>query len=267
MLSKIKTGALIILSAISAFVVYQTAAIGFSLVIHDVDICYLVTLLVIIVIGGLYASFVLTPFGVVLDKNGRVPKKDWGARITKRYVGMSVATMAVFSLFVVFLSIAFLVDNDTITYTEMTWLHIFMSILLVPIAEELIYRRFLYAELTKINKIVAFVAEILFFALMHEGIAHKILALAGGAILTIIFDRTKSIWTGVLCHMTYNLLIIASSFIPVNNFVAKIILIPVAIGFTVLVYIWFKTPVDYNALKAHNSNKERRKQVRIKGDE
>lgn len=267
MLNKIKTGALATLSAISAFIVYQSLYIVLSFFVTDTDICYLITLIATIVIGGLYSSVVLKPFGVVLDKNGRVLKKDWGARITKRYVGISVATMAVFGLFVVFLSIAFLVDSGAMGYTDMTWLHIFMSILLVPVAEELIYRRFLYAELTQINKIVAFVTEILFFALMHEGIAHKILALAGGAILTMIYDRTKSIWTGVLCHITYNALIIAVSFISVDNFVAKIALIPVAIGFAFLVYLWLKTPVDYNALKAHNSNKERRKQVRTKGDE
>lgn len=84
-----------------------------------------------------------------------------------------------------------------------------VACLLAPVAEELIFRGFIYAGLRRtFNPILALPISAAIF-----GIAHLNLALGGmatvavmGIMLALVYERSHSLWPGIVAHGVHNLL-------------------------------------------------------------
>lgn len=75
-------------------------------------------------------------------------------------------------------------------------------ILITPIVEEILFRGFYYRILkNRYNIIIGGVISIILFAIGHEiGIS----AFLQGIVLTIVYEKTKSIWSSIITHILIN---------------------------------------------------------------
>ncbi len=83
--------------------------------------------------------------------------------------------------------------------------YIWFSMILSPIAEEVIMRLFLYNSLKRTSHwIVSMLVSSFAFAILHNTLAHTVLALCFGIILTLVYEYTGSWWLIIIYHMLYN---------------------------------------------------------------
>jgi membrane protease YdiL (CAAX protease family) len=88
-------------------------------------------------------------------------------------------------------------------------IYLILTCLLAPLAEETIFRGYVYAGLRRALPMpVAIVASAALFAGTHLSLsAGGMLAVAGvGAMLAYLYERTGSLWPGVVAHLAHNLL-------------------------------------------------------------
>lgn len=82
-----------------------------------------------------------------------------------------------------------------------------MSVIAVPIAEELFFRATLFKSINSfIGSGWATVLSALLFSLSHSSPPAIILSFILGVLLTLIYRRTGSVWLPILCHAVNNLL-------------------------------------------------------------
>ena len=97
----------------------------------------------------------------------------------------------------------------------------FGTVFLVPIAEECLYRGLLFCGFHRKSRILAYLLSTLVFALIHVSgyigvVSWPVLALSllqylpAGLSLAWAYEKTDTIWTPILMHMTINLLSISS---------------------------------------------------------
>lgn len=80
-------------------------------------------------------------------------------------------------------------------------------VLVIPIFEEVLFRGLIYNELkTHLNIVVAIILQSLIFAIAHGNMLQGIYAFIMGAVVAIIYDKTRSIFAPILFHVMYNLL-------------------------------------------------------------
>ncbi|NCC82832.1 MAG: CPBP family intramembrane metalloprotease [Clostridia bacterium] len=85
------------------------------------------------------------------------------------------------------------------------WLLTLGIAVMVPIAEELLFRGILLAELRRIVPTwLAIVFNALFFALFHANLVQGVYVFAAGLILASAYVWTESIWIPIFMHMVYN---------------------------------------------------------------
>ncbi|WP_434293837.1 lysostaphin resistance A-like protein [Clostridium botulinum] len=79
-------------------------------------------------------------------------------------------------------------------------------IILMPIFEEILFRGLIFNELKKnTNIILAVILQSLIFALFHGNMLQGIYTFILGIILCILYLKTGSLWSNILCHIIYNL--------------------------------------------------------------
>lgn len=97
--------------------------------------------------------------------------------------------------------------SDTIQTSMMTPVGIILIIVLIPIFEEIFFRGIIFNELrSRINFTAAIIIEALIFALFHGNILQGIYTFMLGIILALVYTWTRSIWSNITVHITYNLL-------------------------------------------------------------
>jgi len=194
MTDKIKT----IITAFSSLIVYSSLCSALSYIFtNPADIIYvkLVAKIIVIIIGGLYMGTVLQNV-ITFDKPERV---------------FHIKTFITLILFV-FTSLFtshFLINtmNTTIdTDIELTFLSVFISVILSPLAEEIIFRGFMYRQLAVLNKPIAFILSSVCFALYHGTLIHIYSAFLGGLIFACIYEKTKRLRYSILAHSLFNIL-------------------------------------------------------------
>ena len=241
MLNRLGVGKLItIATAFSAAYVYFVASKVASNFIADSIAPFVISALLVIILGGLYSGTVMEPFG-----NKRV--------VDKKFIFINLLVVAVFC-FTATLTGTFVVNtfgdanlqarNDALNnMTPGTQIaSLVVSVLLVPIAEEIAYRRFLYAELSRLNKTAALFISAIVFAIAHGTLTHMWVAFLGGVLFAIIYDKTRNLGWNIAAHIFYNFLTVVFGVIPIPQ--AMLTALPVIIfniATIVCIIISFKT--------------------------
>lgn len=102
------------------------------------------------------------------------------------------------------------------TFMEQTQQHpllfLFSSIVVAPVAEEVMMRLFLYHYMKSTSHwIVAMIVSSFLFGILHATIAHTIFATLFGCLLVLIFENTgRKIYMPIICHLLYNLIVTLS---------------------------------------------------------
>lgn len=166
-----------------------------------------------------YAKFAACTVGIILGTLYlhvviKQPKRE--VALTGQFVAISCVTVAVF-IAASFLTTSFIlstgltdaayqnaVSNKTNLPQDMQLFSLCISILLVPVVEEIIFRGFMYGQLATINKPLALIASSVFFVFWHGTIIHIYPALLGGIIFACIYEKTKQLRFCVFAHMLYN---------------------------------------------------------------
>ena len=80
------------------------------------------------------------------------------------------------------------------------------TVLFAPIAEEVIFRGLVYTRLRRAMPAwLACVLASLVFAVLHGQLLWIAYAFLMGVALTLVFERTGTLWSSILVHITFNL--------------------------------------------------------------
>ena len=119
-----------------------------------------------------------------------------------------------------------------------TWI---AAVIMAPIVEELTFRGFMYTRLKQgMPKWIAIIVSSLAFGIVHGNVIQGIYTFVFGLSLVWIYERTKSIWSCILFHMSFNLVGAVMSTWPVVA--EKLDSLWIYIGFVVLTVgmaVWF----------------------------
>ena len=189
--------------AFSGMIVYTALFTIFDCLFSEQVYAKFATCAIVAVLGGTYLHVVVKP-----------PKRN--ATITGQFVAISCVTLAIF-IVSSFLTTSFVLSEglNDVAYQNVVakkaelsqWMQTFslcVSVLLVPIVEEIIFRGFMYGQLATISKPLALMASSVFFVFWHGTIIHIYPALLGGIIFACIYEKTKQLRFCVFAHMLYN---------------------------------------------------------------
>ena len=164
--------------------------------------------ILVIVIGSLYLKVVVGPFEPKLRTN-------------KLFIVIAFLSITVFSFVSLFTtrsiiiaiseSTAVLQDTGSQTYSDL--FSIFISIFLAPVAEEIVYRGFMYRQLSSINKFSALIISACVFAVSHGTIYHLYTCIIGGLIFAWVYDKTHKLIYSIALHELFNTLTVVLSLI------------------------------------------------------
>lgn len=97
------------------------------------------------------------------------------------------------------------------TTTLSTVIYLVLLGLIAPIAEELLFRGFVYAALRNhLSALPAILLSSVAFALMHVNTPGNWQILVFGVVLGVLYERTRSVIPCVICHALNNLLVFAA---------------------------------------------------------
>jgi membrane protease YdiL (CAAX protease family) len=89
------------------------------------------------------------------------------------------------------------------------WLTLLLTVIVAPIVEELVFRGVLFPAIRKrYGLFVGIVASSLIFTLVHINPIQMISVLPLGIYLAIMYQRTGSIYPGMILHATWNLVVL-----------------------------------------------------------
>lgn len=212
MTSKVK----IIILSLWGVIVHFTLYSVFSLFINEPLYVKLITRILVLVLGSLYLHTLET------EKNNTL--------VSKKFYLMAGLTVLVF-VFASFVTSQYLLSNcfEDIAFEaqneaklmqsdSLQMLSLGISIFLSPVCEELMYRGFMYGQLSKFNKVVAAIISSLVFALSHGTIIHLYTAFIGGLIFCYIYDKTSKLRYSIAAHMLFNLLTIGLSCFNISSY-------------------------------------------------
>ena len=81
--------------------------------------------------------------------------------------------------------------------------------IIVPLKEELVFRGLIYPPLRKgYGKTGGILLTAMFFGILHFDLIRFLPLLLGGVVLTLIYERTQSLWSSIIAHGTWNSLMI-----------------------------------------------------------
>jgi hypothetical protein len=135
------------------------------------------------------------------------------------------------------------IENSSESFTKLSvlsnstpaYLIFLLSIFtLVPVAEELFFRGFLYTALkSRIHWIWAIVIQALFFSILHfAGIAHSIVIFVMGLIFAFVYEKKKNLLIPILAHS-------------MNNFIAAMLLLAMfALNYHTPAQTWQEAQTD-----------------------
>lgn len=99
-----------------------------------------------------------------------------------------------------------------VTGADSIWKYVLLFMLgglLAPFQEEVIFRGLIYPPLRDdYGKWKGILLTGTFFAAMHFDTMRFIPLLAGGIVLTWLYEQTDSLWTSIIAHATWNMLMI-----------------------------------------------------------
>ncbi|MFV0415578.1 MAG: lysostaphin resistance A-like protein [Chthoniobacterales bacterium] len=110
--------------------------------------------------------------------------------------------------------VSFLVGSEASSYSRT--LIILLAIVVAPIAEELIFRGYLYGVFRKFaGRLPAILFCSILFAAIHLHLPSMFALIILAIALTLVYERTGSLWAPILMHATFNALsVLAATYWP-----------------------------------------------------
>lgn len=215
MKEKLKT----ILTAFSGFIVYSALLTSTSYMTDDAATAGIISAAAFILLGGLYSKVVIGPIG---------PKKT----LSKKFLLISFATVLLYVFVSMFTSNSMayaLMNSGAVGQTDassevlqtLSTVALVRSILFAPVAEELVFRGYMYRQLSKFNAHFALIFSSAFFAVWHGTIIHLYAAFFGGIIFCKIYEKTQKLRYSILAHIIFNGCTVLFGSIAYPNFVIE----------------------------------------------
>ncbi|MDP4091239.1 MAG: type II CAAX endopeptidase family protein [Bacillota bacterium] len=137
------------------------------------------------------------------------------------------AAFAFFSMSLINLVINIFPEYEEVSQTVQTAFNpvgIPLIIVLIPIFEEIFFRGIIFNELrSRINVTAAVILQALIFGVFHGNILQGIYTFMLAIILALVYIWTRSIWSNIIVHITYNLL--GSIVIPIIMYLTQFFII------------------------------------------
>lgn len=95
--------------------------------------------------------------------------------------------------------------SEAFTHPEAVWLSILSGSILIPIAEELLFRGIVFAEFRRAFKpIVAILLNAAIFAIFHWNLPQSGYVFVAGIVFAAAYHWSESLWLPIVLHMVYN---------------------------------------------------------------
>ncbi len=92
---------------------------------------------------------------------------------------------------------------------------IFVTCLIIPILDEIVYRGLVCGQLMVITKnAIAIFVSALCFGIMHSNIVQFIYGFLMGLLLGLLYSKSKKLWCVVAAHAITNLVVVLYAYIP-----------------------------------------------------
>lgn len=215
MKEKLKT----LVLAFSGVIVYSALLIVTQTFIDTPVYAVLVADIVAAILGGAYINTVLRG-NMILD----TPNKKfliWSTAIVVFYCFVSMFTSN-FILKNFYSQPALARFTSGITWKDgaaLFLLSCFISVVMAPIVEEIVYRRLLYGTLSKWGHTRALLISSAVFAISHGTMVHLYAAFFAGILFCHIYAKTQKLRYSILAHGFFNLLTMFITMIPYPDFV------------------------------------------------
>lgn len=194
MTKKLKT----IVLAFSGLIVYSALITTLTYLISDPIYAKLVARISVILLGGAYLKTVLNEHKVYNPPSSKLIGAMIAAILT--FVAASFVT----TNFILISTQTDAAYSQTSLASDNIFLSVIMSVFLAPIAEEIIFRGFMYKQLAKFNVFVAMFVSSLVFALWHGTLVHMYAATLGGMLFCLIYLKTSKLRYCIAAHILFN---------------------------------------------------------------
>lgn len=231
MKEKLKT----LVLAFSGVIVYSALLTAIPIFIDTNEYALLTAKLVTILLGSVYTMTVLND------------KSKWRETPKPKFLA-ATAVLVVFFAFTATLVVNavsgyMLTGQGVNTGSESAHpvLLAIISIFITPIAEEIVYRRFLYGVLAPSNEVRALIISTAVFALSHGALLHVAAAFFGGLIFCRIYRKTGKLRYSIAAHILYNFTAYFIVYIPYPDFIFDIrVTIILICAFLAYMLAWFQ---------------------------
>lgn len=114
-------------------------------------------------------------------------------------------------------------EQKTDMYLSMTeasgYWYLFLTILVAPVAEELVFRGILFSGLRRLFGFwFSCIVTSLLFAWMHQYLPQYYLGFFCGVLFTILLERTGTLWYAIAAHVLYNLMSVVCAWMLYREF-------------------------------------------------
>lgn len=209
--SKLKT----IVLAFSALIVHSACLTAFSSIFDNYNHCRIAVFLVTGCLGLLYIKTVLKE-----PKTYEPPDKQF--LIAAGVVLLVFVFASTFTANFIINVISSASESESAAVNSASEadavVSVLISIFLAPFAEEVVFRGFMYKQLSRFGENKAIIISAIVFALFHGTAAHLYTAYFGGLILACIYCKTKKLRYSYIWHVLFNALTLAVNAI-INTFV------------------------------------------------
>lgn len=135
--------------------------------------------------------------------------------------------------------------QNQLKHTNNSILQLFIVIILIPICEELIYRRLIFSYLKENYNIVgATIIQALLFGIAHGNIVQGIYTFILGIALALLYIYCNSLWGSIILHIIFNFigLVIIPKVVAINPILISLLFI---LGIACLLLSLFKFMKKY----------------------
>jgi Predicted metal-dependent membrane protease len=144
--------------------------------------------------------------------------------------------------------------SDTLQASNGSIISALAITMIAPIFEEILFRGIVFNELKKSMPVIpAIIVQGVFFGIYHLNLLQGIYAAILGCILGLIYQMTKSLWSNIIVHMTFNLLgVFVMPYIldKTSWFVVGYIILGAILTGIILGYIYKKTKVELMVIES-----------------
>ena len=121
-------------------------------------------------------------------------------------IGFSVVVLFL-TLFLTFIFPSYSKVQEQLSSASQSLLQLATIIIVIPICEEIIYRRIIFDHLRRnYNLVCAIIIQSIIFGIAHGNIVQGIYAFVLGLVLALVYINYNSLWANIILHIIFNLM-------------------------------------------------------------